>query len=273
MKRLICLSAVVFSFFARAEEKTPLYMASPEEFKARKAEVDALSPEEREALREKRIAWSHEKGGGMLRDTRKMSGKIFVVNAQSAVSHDDLVAPVKWLADFLKVDIEVVDKPVVTRKDAINWRQANSANAVIVVSEENSDDTLLVAPEKRWACVNVRALAGDKLVKRTQKEVSRALAFVCGGMSSQYAPTLGSPLESLDDLDSVESTHMPIDILMAMQRTLPGMGVRPYRNVMYRKACKEGWAPAPTNDVQKAIWESVKAEKERGPVNALQIKP
>ena len=25
----------------------------------------------------------------------------------------------------------------------------------------------------------------------------------------------------------------------------------------YRKACQEGWALAPTNDVQKAIWKEV----------------
>ena len=27
----------------------------------------------------------------------------------------------------------------------------------------------------------------------------------------------------------------------------------------HKKACQEGWAPAPTNDVQKAIWEKVHA--------------
>ena len=27
----------------------------------------------------------------------------------------------------------------------------------------------------------------------------------------------------------------------------------------YKRACREGWAPTPTNDVQRAIWEKVHA--------------
>ena len=45
------------------------------------------------------------------------------------------------------------------------------------------------------------------------------------------------------------------------------------RYVTYRQACIEGWAPAPTNDVQKAIWEKVHSEKERGPSHGLKISP
>ena len=37
------------------------------------------------------------------------------------------------------------------------------------------------------------------------------------------------------------------------------MGVAVRRRVSYRKACQEGWAPAPTNDIQKAIWDKVHA--------------
>ena len=39
----------------------------------------------------------------------------------------------------------------------------------------------------------------------------------------------------------------------------------------YLKACEEGWAPTPTNEYQKAIWEQVKADKERGPTNPIKI--
>ena len=51
------------------------------------------------------------------------------------------------------------------------------------------------------------------------------------------------------------------------------MGITPYRRTTYREACQEGWAPQPTNDVQKAIWEQVKADKERGPTNPITIPP
>ena len=29
------------------------------------------------------------------------------------------------------------------------------------------------------------------------------------------------------------------------------------RRIPYRQACQEGWAPAPTNAVQRAIWNKV----------------
>jgi hypothetical protein len=35
------------------------------------------------------------------------------------------------------------------------------------------------------------------------------------------------------------------------------MGVTPTLVAHYRQACKQGWAPAPTNDVQRAIWNKV----------------
>ena len=45
--------------------------------------------------------------------------------------------------------------------------------------------------------------------------------------------------------------------------------MKPYRLTTYRKACEEGWANPPTNDVQKAIWDKVHAL----PTEPLKIKP
>ena len=36
-------------------------------------------------------------------------------------------------------------------------------------------------------------------------------------------------------------------------------GVTPARKGIYEAACQQGWAPAPTNDIQKAIWDKVHA--------------
>ena len=35
-----------------------------------------------------------------------------------------------------------------------------------------------------------------------------------------------------------------------------GYGITPAIESTYRKACKEGWAPQPTNEYQQAIWDS-----------------
>jgi hypothetical protein len=49
------------------------------------------------------------------------------------------------------------------------------------------------------------------------------------------------------------------------------LGVLPAQRATDMKACQEGWAPAPTNDVQKAIWEKVKAEKSEKPSKPIKV--
>ena len=58
-----------------------------------------------------------------------------------------------------------------------------------------------------------------------------------------------------------------------VQSTCQTLNVDMLRKVSYKRACIEGWAPAPTNDIQKAIWEQAKADKERGPTNPIKIPP
>ena len=58
-----------------------------------------------------------------------------------------------------------------------------------------------------------------------------------------------------------------------MKRLLPRVGFAPAMVATYRTACNEGWAPPPSNDVQRAIWARYLSEKERGPTNPIRILP
>ena len=49
------------------------------------------------------------------------------------------------------------------------------------------------------------------------------------------------------------------DMIDSIRINMKARGMTPTRIASYKKACQEGWAPAPTNDVQKAIWEKVHA--------------
>ena len=268
---LVCLM-VLSCCSSYCGNSKPLHLTSSEEFKARKSEFEAMSATEKKVFREKRIAFHKEQAGGVLRDTRGMAGTIYVVNAQKKVSFDSIKKPVEWLQNYLKVQFKIIDGTFVHRSEAYSFMQKNRANAIIVVYEDTKESsTLLIAPESRWASVNIAAIGSDNVTDRTQKEISRAIAYVCGGMSSQYHPTLGSHVDSPSFLDGIEGYDLPIDILLSMRQFLPQLGVTPYREVMYRKACREGWAPAPTNDIQKAIWDKVRSEKERGPTNPIEI--
>ena len=49
--------------------------------------------------------------------------------------------------------------------------------------------------------------------------------------------------------------------LILAQKAIVAQKLGSVRRATYKQACLEGWAPTPTNDYQKAIWESVKAAK------------
>ena len=123
---------------------------------------------------------------------------------------------------------------------------------------------MLAAVEDRWAVVNVRKRAegfGSEEAKnkfmpgRSQKEVLRALAAVGGGLTSRY-PNNIMGIAKLADLD-ICPVVLPGDTMNAVRRHLEKDGVMPAVKSTYRQACLEGWASAPTNEIQKAIWDQV----------------
>ena len=61
---------------------------------------------------------------------------------------------------------------------------------------------------------------------------------------------------------------LPHDVVTRQLKYLAAMNVTPKVRITYKKACEEGWAPAPTNEFQKAIWEKVHA----APKNPMKIK-
>ena len=157
------------------------------------------------------------------------------------------------------------------------WRMAPSAaadaGAAVLVVDDTSLPLVVASPDARWAIANVAALRGmpehaeARLEKLLWNAVARALGTGATGDGGVIAPF--SSVTSLDALPDVPgpASH---NALMDAAR-VQGIGL--IRLATYRTACEEGWAPAPTNDVQRAIWEHVRSEKERGPANALRIVP
>jgi len=109
-------------------------------------------------------------------------------------------------------------------------------------------------------------------LNRAQKEMLRAFAYLCGGFTSQYQDVLTHAVTNVRQLDFAKNVDLPIDVINRILNHLQGLGVTPYIETTYRNACRQGWAPPPVNDIQKAVWERVNAEKEKGPANAMKIK-
>lgn len=194
--------------------------------------------------------------GGQIAAPDSMKGKIVIVNGQAKFTDKDVSKTVDALRKLTKFNIAVV-------KDEAG---AKDANVTIRIVEKSGDPTVLVAPEDRWAVFNVSKMGEgleDNVLKdrlfnaRCRKELIRVFFFVTGGVASQYPGNL-TVAASIPELDEV-SEDIPVDMADRAEKYLAKHGVTPLKMVNYSTACQEGWAPQPTNEYQKAVWEKIHA--------------
>ncbi len=197
--------------------------------------------------------------GGSIITTHKKTKKVYFVNAQSRVSREVIETARKTYEESIRTPIDIADGKFDFRNPKIEGELS------LYIIDDDDMPMSLLAPEGRWAFVNVAPLAkgrGEKsqfLEARVRKEIARIAGILFGGIGSSYRGNLMSIATSPDDLDKRDSEKIPADVMMRSSGFLLGLGVRPFRLTTYRKACEEGWAPAPTNDVQRAIWDKVHA--------------
>lgn len=207
-------------------------------------------------------ALKYRKTGGYVIKKGTFCGKIVLLDTQNKVDFSNIQQLASQLANVTECNIIAAQG---SEKDPVAGLNAYGANAIVVIVD-NTSPTMLVAPEERWATVNVANLVGDLpsekakskfLPSRCRKEVLRAFSLLCGGGSSQF-PGNSMNCANVRELDfAVES--IPVDMISNYQQYLKKIGVTQKEYITYRRACKEGWAPAPTNDVQKTIWDKVHA--------------
>ena len=252
----------------------PMNQMTKEELKAfyakRKAAIEELPPEQQEAYRAKQKAERIAYAGGIVRKTEG-KGRVVYANLQQTVDTKDIEKTMNVLGKYLRVRIDTLDAKAEDMADVNKYLLGNDTKAVVFVVDNATDPAILVAPEDKWAKVNIGRFKDKNVKSRTQMELLRAFCYLCGGIGSEYNNPLTGFIGNPAQLDDSPVAELPIDVVNRFTPYLKQLGVIPYIESTYRKACREGWAPAPTNDVQKAIWEDVNVSKERGPANALQI--
>lgn len=225
-----------------------------------KLKVRHMTPEMREKL------------GDMIERPGSQKGKIAFISTQSEIK--DEVFSTLAEAQTKKTGFNVVFEKAPAGDPATLKANSKADVAVILVADDNAP-TLLAAVEDGWAVVNVRKLAqglatdeakAKFLETRCQKETLRAFATVGGGIASQYPNNL-MDIAKISDLDTV-NVFIPNDVERSMKKILAARGVTPVEKAFYRMACHMGWAPAPTNDAQRAIWTKV----HELPTNPIKIK-
>lgn len=192
--------------------------------------------------------------GGDIIDRRHVKGEFYVVNAQSAANAKLLGEALAVAMQEIKVDAKIVEGAFDINAPTVKGQ------ATLFVIDDVRYPMSLIAPEAKWAVVNVAKLKCDKpafFEARVKKETSRVTGQLFGAFSNQYETNLFSGVFAAEDLDQILSAATPYEYRTRYQKYLPLMGITPYKVVHYKKACQEGWAPAPTNEYQKAIWDKV----------------
>jgi hypothetical protein len=218
-------------------------------------------------VKDKRQLSRIERAGGWVIQPSK--GKVIrIINTQKKVTRASLEETANQISQVTSFPVIVTDSLEQDPVKLIN----NDTAAVVIVTESDRKERILIAPENGWSIVNVRAIGLDgaddaRVSIRTAKEVWRAAAMMLGASDSMMQPCLLTPIHSIADLDANHCAMPSMEHFNKMINNAKKLGVEVRRKVSYRKACQEGWAPAPTNDIQKAIWDKVHAT----PKNPMKI--
>lgn len=245
------------------------FAAEPPPFDLKKKPANEAERQARKAYMEKRML---EHTGGKIVQPGSLKGEIVYVNCQTRADKAWLEESAAYFRDQAKFNIRIADGG----KFAFQKPQIQGNVSLFVVNDP-ALPALLVAPEDRWAVVNVAPLDNGKpafFKARVVKELARGFSALCGAMNSSYPAALTGGVTKPGDLDEFSDARLPVDVIARFAPYLAPFGASPAVYSTYRSACKEGWAPAPTNDYQKAIFEKVQQEKSetlKGPKNPRKI--
>lgn len=226
-----------------------------------KVESSDMTPQERKAAFMRIM-------GGFVKDERKMKGQVVIVNAQNEVSVDWLKSAAAIFAKDVQISVKVVQGSFELKNPKLHGQ------ATVFVVNDPGMPMSLNAPESRWSMVNVAPLKTEKIAffkARVERSVVRGIVPLLCGSDSQYPLCLMGAVHKPEDLDRFINARLPVDVIDRFRKNFDALGLGAWSMTTYRTAAKQGWAPPPTNDLQKAILQKVRSEKERGPANPIEI--
>ena len=217
----------------------------------------AMATNEVKKVRRSRRRPPHHSAGILERREAIPSRQIDVFNAQS----------------FIETNIvdEAVKKARFRSSLPLKYGDTKSPVKIEII-ESDTLDSLTISPDDFKAQINIKTLSADGATKdvvaeRLQTQLARTAYFLLGSGMVTYQ-CLTQPVSSLKELDRLNKVQPGAEAMMHLHAG-KRVGVRMINYATYQQACREGWAPAPTNDVQKAIWDKVHAM----PTAPMKIKP
>lgn len=244
--------------------------AAPELKRVPKKDTRGMTEAEKEEYYRQRREYKHQLTGGFVENYAVMKGEVVFLNAQKRVAAEPLEKRIGTMAEYFRCKflLKGWEKPITLANAAETLKACGANAAVFVVDDPTMPVTILSAPETNWIFLNVAGLAADKpdatkLLDRTRRELWRAAGFLLGNGSVADVCVMKS-VGSLKELDELGAEAPSSGPLIVMSRRLKQIGVEPYQRSSYSRALREGWAPMPTNEIQKAVYERYQEMKKNG---------
>lgn len=200
--------------------------------------------------------------GGMAQTRGK--GWVAAIDCRATPKPEDFKEGLEFVARELSTTISNRVGKSFSVASAAELVQESGANVAVFVIDDPAMPISLSCPEERWAMLNAAKASSDspvmsKFSRRMsflfERQCCRALGSDEGAGSETCFRTILKP----SDLDKIESMDLPLNVTTSIADTMSHRGMEPIDWGTYRDACEAGRAPAPTNEIQKAIWDSVHA--------------
>ncbi len=245
MKKKLFATALMAATMAFAQDGPPMPVPAKAEHTGRKV-----------AMREERVAAG--------RVSRLSSEGGIVRFFDIRLKKSDISGQVAEMQKFCSVAMDSVGLPRPEGVSSLNYGlealKAADVAVAIVIANDGKAPTLVVCPEDCVVVINADRLSEDlpaekpmeMLEVRLGKELWRALAFALGGYSSDF-PCVMRPVSKPAEIDTIGLQMCP-PVANKIMAAAKQYGVARMQTVPYGVAVKQGWAPPPTNDAQRAIW-------------------
>lgn len=235
-KVILFLTAAVISVQAAFAEHTPVHPSRMEEF--------------------------NKKTGGLVMPPANATKLVYLdARADRKVAFTNNMKAASRLIDFGYAMKDVRLKEGACPLEIARNERKNGAGAVIFFLEHDTLPVLSVYPEEAITILNVKPLVDkdeNTYRRRLNKEFWRCVSFTLGGYGGATSGvTVLAPIYSLKHLDDLRTLSLSPSQVNAIAAGKRRLGLFSGNPAPYSRACREGWAPKPTNDVQKAIWEKI----------------
>ena len=225
-----------------------------------------LTSKEKRARRKARMEARIASEGGII--SKPNTGNFArIVNCQKKVSTEFIKEVAAQFNSGLNIYIEVsdLDASAANPFDLVEKALALPRTGLVtMIVDDEKLPPILSAMENGWAILNIKHLRDDLPPKavyelRLRKEINRAFAQAAGAGLSFNKPCVMEPVYKITDLDAVTYPVISPETMNKIIQACNKRGIQAFVSDTYKNACEQGWAPAPTNDIQKAIWDKVHA--------------